>query len=226
VSGRRLTAVEQAIDAELDRAVTTLGTIARAVKRPDPELVREITDAGQALRNASRRTDAELVKLSAHASADQAELRLWLALMQLAQHQGLIANQFELIGEQLAAISPEAADLQRTADQLAEMAMLAGRQLHHALQAFTDGDVAAAEQTELQDDAIDRLNHDVFRATLQLETGGTEHRELAYRHVLIARSLERIGDNAVDIAEQTAFLLTATPRQFTDASTPHKRLIN
>jgi phosphate uptake regulator len=38
--------------------------------------------------------------------------------------------------------------------------------------------------------------------------------------VLIARSLERIGDNAVDIAEQAAFLVTAELREFTDASHP------
>jgi phosphate uptake regulator len=37
-----------------------------------------------------------------------------------------------------------------------------------------------------------------------------------YRHVLIARSLERIGDKAVDIAEQAAFLQTRQLREFTD----------
>jgi phosphate transport system protein len=42
-------------------------------------------------------------------------------------------------------------------------------------------------------------------------------------HVLIARSVERVGDNAVDIAEQTAFLVTAERREFTDASRPKRR---
>ena len=73
------------------------------------------------------------------------------------------------------------------------------------------------------DDAIDRLNVEIFKATLDLE-GSSSQRERPYRHVLIARSLERIGDNAVDIAEQAAFLETRHLRQFTDASTPRKRL--
>ena len=47
--------------------------------------------------------------------------------------------------------------------------------------------------------------------------------QLAMRHVLIARSLERIGDNAVDIAEQAAFLVSAELREFTDASRPRER---
>ena len=36
--------------------------------------------------------------------------------------------------------------------------------------------------------------------------------------VLVARALERIGDNAVDIGEQTAFVVTGLFREFRDAS--------
>jgi phosphate transport system protein len=38
--------------------------------------------------------------------------------------------------------------------------------------------------------------------------------------VLVSRALERIGDHAVDIGEQTSYLLTAEFREFTDASHP------
>ena len=38
--------------------------------------------------------------------------------------------------------------------------------------------------------------------------------------MLVARCLERIGDNAVDIGEQTAFVVTGLFREFTDASHP------
>ena len=46
---------------------------------------------------------------------------------------------------------------------------------------------------------------------------GPSH-EAGLRAILIARCLERIGDNAVDIGEQTAYLVTAEFREFTDAS--------
>ena len=36
----------------------------------------------------------------------------------------------------------------------------------------------------------------------------------------MARNLERVGDNAVDVAEQVGFLLTGEFREFTDASHP------
>jgi phosphate transport system protein len=38
--------------------------------------------------------------------------------------------------------------------------------------------------------------------------------------MLAARWLERIGDHAVDIGEQTAFVVTGLFREFTDASHP------
>jgi phosphate transport system protein len=34
--------------------------------------------------------------------------------------------------------------------------------------------------------------------------------------VLVARALERIGDNAVDIGEQTVFVVTGLFREFSD----------
>jgi phosphate uptake regulator len=45
-------------------------------------------------------------------------------------------------------------------------------------------------------------------------------REWAMHMMLVARCLERIGDNAVDIGEQTAFVVTGLFREFEDASHP------
>jgi phosphate transport system protein len=36
--------------------------------------------------------------------------------------------------------------------------------------------------------------------------------------IVVARCIERIGDNAVDIGEQTSFLVTGEFAEFTDAS--------
>jgi phosphate transport system protein len=35
---------------------------------------------------------------------------------------------------------------------------------------------------------------------------------------MVARALERVGDNAVDIGEQTAFVVTGLFREFSDSS--------
>jgi phosphate transport system protein len=43
-------------------------------------------------------------------------------------------------------------------------------------------------------------------------------REWGLRMLLVSRCLERIGDHAVDIGEQTAYLVSGEFREFTDAS--------
>jgi phosphate transport system protein len=102
------------------------------------------------------------------------------------------------------------------------MSTLAGAQLESATAAFAVRDLNRAQGVDRDDDAIDKLNREIFEATLELEDAADE-RELALRHVLIARSLERVGDNAVDIAEQAAFLVTAQLREFSNASHPKPR---
>ena len=63
------------------------------------------------------------------------------------------------------------------------------------------------------------MNRDVFRLALEIGDDA-DTREWAMHMMLIARCLERIGDNAVDIGEQTAFVVTGLFREFEDASHP------
>jgi phosphate transport system protein len=99
------------------------------------------------------------------------------------------------------------------------MAAQAKAQVLQAKRAFTSRDVALAEDLVRQDDEIDRLNREVFR--LALDAGDdADTREWAMTMMLMARAIERIGDNAVDIGEQVAFIVTGLFREFTDASHP------
>jgi hypothetical protein len=61
----------------------------------------------QRLRHASRCADAELVTIIAQHTPVASDRRLALVLLQLAHHESLIANQFELISEQVTDIDAE-----------------------------------------------------------------------------------------------------------------------
>ena len=215
----QLAELEQRIDGGLGDAVHTLVDVAEAVSDRTAAKSEAIAKAGRLLRITSRSIDADLVTITARQPPVASDLRLVLALVQLAHTEGLIANQFELISDQLTHIDPDVPDRRRTAESVSSMATLAGSQLERAARAFASRDFELAWGLEREDDAIDKLNRVVFETTLELEDA-PERRELGLRYVLIARSLERIGDNAVDIAEQAAFLVTAELREFTDASRP------
>ncbi len=86
-------------------------------------------------------------------------------------------------------------------------------------QAFAGRDVGLAQDLVRQDDEIDTLNRRCFAMALELGDDA-DRREWAMHMMLVARCIERIGDNAVDIGEQTAFVVTGLFREFEDASHP------
>ena len=86
-----------------------------------------------------------------------------------------------------------------------------------ALRSFQHRDLARAEALVDLDELIDRTNRRLAERVLELDA---EHREWGLRMLVVSRCLERIGDHAVDIGEQTAYLVTGEFREFTDASHP------
>ena len=69
------------------------------------------------------------------------------------------------------------------------------------------------------DNLVDDLNRTVVEQVLEIG-GDRMRREWGLRMVLVARALERIADNAVDIAEQASYVVTGELREFSDASHP------
>src|SRR5947199_166676 len=102
---------------------------------------------------------------------------------------------------------------------LVEMGERAEEMIRVALDSFGNRDLAAAESLVDLDDLIDRANRRFVERLVDV-MAEPELREWGLRMVVAARTLERIGDRAVDVGEQTAYLLTAQFREFTDASHP------
>jgi phosphate transport system protein len=88
-----------------------------------------------------------------------------------------------------------------------------------ARRAFAERDVDMARDLVRRDDVVDNLNKECFKLALQLGDD-PDRREWAMTMLLVSRAIERIGDNAVDVGEQVAFLVTGLFREFEDASHP------
>jgi phosphate transport system protein len=85
--------------------------------------------------------------------------------------------------------------------------------------AFENRDVDAAKDLVRQDDVVDNLNKECFQIAIEIGEDA-DTREWAMTMILVARALERIGDNAVDIGEQVAYIVTGLFQEFQDASHP------
>jgi len=102
-------------------------------------------------------------------------------------------------------------------EALEDMGTRAEEMIQTALDSFANRDVASAESLVDLDELIDGANRRVVHQILSL-SADPDLREWGLRMLLVSRCLERIGDHAVDIGEQTAFLVSGQFREFTDAS--------
>ena len=101
-----------------------------------------------------------------------------------------------------------------------EMGARAEEMIRTAVDSFLVRDVEGAERLVDLDELIDRANRRVVSNVLRFAGDESRH-EWGLRMIIVSRCIERIGDHAVDIGEQTAYLVTGEFREFTDAS--HER---
>jgi phosphate transport system protein len=104
-------------------------------------------------------------------------------------------------------------------DAIERMGQLARSQVSQARDAFQSRNVDLAQDLVRQDAEINRLNREIFRRAVEVGDD-LEVREWAMFMILVARCLERIGDNTVDIAEQVVFVVTGLFREVADVGQP------
>lgn len=143
------------------------------------------------------------------------DLRTAAALLHVIRHAERMGDQCVNVAK-LIPLCDESASPEIIAriDRMGEVARALVRQ---AKQAFQLRDVGIARDLVSRDDELDILNREVFH--LAIDAGDdAAARECAMYMMLVARALERLGDNAVDIGEQVAFVVTGLFREFQDAS--------
>ena len=146
----------------------TLILVARQLDGCDENHAALIGQDALQLRETGKTVDAELVVIFARQAPVAGDLRLVMALLQLAHRAVLIANQLCLIAEQLAEIGRGVRGDAGTTAELLRMIEFAGGQLSEALMAF-DGRVSArARGLEARDDAIDKINRRISKPRSRL----------------------------------------------------------
>jgi len=160
--------------------------------------------------------DHDLLEMLALQSPVASELRLVSAILHSGLHLERIGDQAVNIAKLFLASKdfPTSAGLLQ---QLDEMGSHVVAMIRTAMEAFRTRDLELCLKLPKLDDPVDRLNRATHLEALKL---ADDPRALDWGlHMnLAARALERVGDNAVDIAEQVGFLITGEFREFTDAS--------
>jgi phosphate transport system protein len=159
----------------------------------------------------------DILSLIARQAPVATDLRLLAALLDVIRRIERMGDQCVNICKVLMVAPEPPTDDLRLTDRLLAMGRKARALSIESSKAFATRDVASAERLCHVDDEIDALNREVFQIAVAL-AGDPEAREWAMHMTQVARALERIGDNAVDIGEETAFVASGVYREFEDAS--------
>jgi phosphate transport system protein len=192
-----------------------------ALEQRDHELADEVIAFDDDIDERYMRVEEGVQSLLARQTPVASDLRLVLAILHINLHLERMADYCVTISK-LSKLVPDVEPSPRFVEGFEEMGSRCEEMIRVALDSFGNRDLEGAESLVELDELVDRANRRAVGRILELGEAAAM-REYGLRMVLVSRALERIGDHAVDIGEQIAYLLTAEFREFTDASHPQPR---
>jgi phosphate transport system protein len=196
----------------LDRAIET-------VQHQDVELASMVIADDDRIDGRYLEVHQGVLSLLALQAPVAGDLRLVAAILHVIKHIERMGDQCVNMAKLVPLAGHEPPSDANMLDLISRMGAQARQQVIQCGQAFERRNVEMAQDLVRQDDEIDRLNRQVLHRALEIGDD-PDRREWGMHMMLIGRCIERIGDNAVDIGEQTAFVVTGLFREFEDASHP------
>jgi phosphate transport system protein len=203
----------------LDMVVQSLDRTLEAVEHQDVELSQIVVADDDRIDGRYLEVHQEILTLLATQAPVATDLRLISALLHVMHSIERMGDQCVNISKVIPLTGHDAPVHEEMVDRILRMGKQARAMISQAKKAFEGRDVELARDLVHQDDLIDDLNKECFRIAVQVGED-QDSREWAMTMMLVARAIERIGDNAVDIGEQVAFVVTGLFREFEDASHP------
>jgi phosphate transport system protein len=106
--------------------------------------------------------------------------------------------------------------VERICDLIREMGDLVRPMIRTAIEAYVREDLEEARLLPAMDQPVDRLNANMYKEAVAVGPDPLLL-EWATKMLMVARALERVGDQAVDFAEQTVYLITGERAEFDEA---------
>jgi phosphate transport system protein len=213
----RLHDLEQQALGALDMVAVALDRAIHALGESNPELAEMVVAEDDGIDGRYLEVHQGILSLLATQAPVATDLRVAAALLHVVRHAERMGDQCVNIAKMIPLCGTEPPVGAEILDRINRMGELARAQVRQAKQAFQLRDVGIAQDLVRQDDELDILNREIFHLAI-LAGDDPDARECAMYMMLVARALERIGDNAVDVGEQVAFVVTGLFREFQDAS--------
>jgi phosphate transport system protein len=196
----------------LDLVVGQLDRALEAISDHDVELARLVIADDARIDGRFLDVHQGVLSLLVRQAPVAGDLRMIVALMHTIQCIERMGDQCVNIAK-LVPLSAESAPTDRALlEAIDTMGQLARHQVIEARLAFKSRHVSLARGIAGEGAGIGRLSRQMFRRAVEIGDDA-EAREWAMLMLLVARALERIANNAIEIAEQTVFVVTGVLRQ-------------
>jgi phosphate transport system protein len=214
-----LAQLEAGLQEEGDLVLRALRSSLNALARGDEELADEVISFDDEVDRRYMAIETGVQSLLARQTPVAADLRLVLAVLRINLHLERMADYCVTVAK----LTKLMGDLGVSDDginrSIEDMGQRCEQMIRVAMDAFASRDADKAETLVELDELIDRANRNATEDVLSLGDSSAE-REYGLRMLVVSRCVERIGDHAVDIGEQVAYLVTGEFREFSDASHP------
>jgi phosphate transport system protein len=207
----QLDSLEQQALGAIDIALEQIERVTEALRTQNVELAEFVIADDDRIDGRFLEVHQGILSILALQAPVAQDLRLVAALLHVIKHVERIGDQCVNVAKLIPLSGHQPPVEHEVLEKLMTMAQGAHTELAIARRAFEERDVEMAKGLILRDRAVNRLNREIFQ--MALECGDDyDRREWAMHMTLVARAFERMGDNAVDIGEQAAFLATGELR--------------
>jgi phosphate transport system protein len=215
----QLEAALQEEEEEGDLVLRVLRSSLNALARGDEELADEVIRFDDEVDRRYVQIEEGVQSLLARQTPVAADLRLVLAVLRINLHLERMADYCVTVAKLTKLMGNLNVSDEAISRSIEEMGQRAEQMIRVGMEAFAHRDAEQAQTLVDLDELIDRANRNATEDVLSLGHS-PEEREYGLRMLVVSRCVERIGDHAVDIGEQVAYLVTGEFREFTDASHP------
>jgi len=211
--------LESALQEEGDLVLCALRSSLNALARGDEELADEVIAFDDEVDRRYVAIETGVQTLLARQTPVASDLRLVLAVLRINLHLERMADYCVTVAKLTKLMGDLDISGEAIGRSIEDMGQRCEQMIRVAMDAFTSRDADKAQTLVELDELIDRANRNATEDVLSLGDSPQE-REYGLRMLVVSRCVERIGDHAVDIGEQVAYLVTGEFREFSDASHP------
>jgi phosphate transport system protein len=211
---QELAGLEQKVLGVVDRAEHMVGMAVEAVTTGNIELADQVIEDDNEIDRMYFDIHHNWTYMMARFQPLGSDLRRMSVLLQLN-------STFERMGDQcvnvakIAKLNDGLPRAERICAQIQEMGDLVRPMVRTAIDAYVRQDLDEARLLPAMDQPVDRLNANMYQEVVAVAENAALL-EWATKMLMASRALERVGDQAVDFAEQTVYLITGERAVFNE----------